>query len=186
MTHDVTIHTLSLQDDLFAKFGEDFDHILADIVRNMNEQKVEEAEITAKMTIKLDLVEVPNPTALNINGYREALTPTIKHTIASAIKIKNEKKGCIPDGYELIMDPTTGKFVLIKVSNGQSSMFDGAGNAATRTVDMDADVRQADETQFLHEPPRLLNPAADEEDGDDNALGLNFGEDFDPDNEEES
>ncbi len=145
MTNDVTIHTLSLKDDLFAKFGDDFDSILADIVRNMNEQQVEEAEITAKMTIKLDMIETPNPTSANVNGYRDALVPTIKHAIASTIKIKNEKKGCIPEGYELVMDPSTGKFVLIKVSNGQTSMFDMDNGATTaRTVDADGTVREAD------------------------------------------
>lgn len=190
MMNDATIHALSLKDDLFAKFGDDFDNILADIVRNMNEQQVEEAEITAKMTIKLDLVETPNPSAANINGYRDALMPTIKHAIASTIKIKNEKKGCIPEGYELVMDPSTGKFVLVKVSNGQASMFDTDDVPPTpRTVDVDAEVREADEAPAaLPEPQHLLNPAeaTDEEAESDDSIGLNFGDGFDPDDEEEA
>ena len=187
MTNDATIHALSLKDDLFAKFGDDFDHILADIVRNMNEQQVEEAEITAKMAIKLDLVETPNPSAANINGYRDALMPTIKHAIASTIKIKNEKKGCIPEGYELIMDPSTGKFVLVKVSTGQTSVFDeDIRRGSPQTVDADGVVREADEDPLsLPSAPHLLGSGEDAEESDDDAFGHNFGEGFDPDPEED-
>lgn len=140
---NITIHHLSIKDDLFAKFGDDFDHILAGIVKNMNEQQVEEAEITAKMAIKLDLVQVPYPTDANLNGHRDALVPTIKHTIASAIKIKNEKKGCIPEGYELVQDPVTGCFVLVKVSNGQSTMFDRGGMSDDWPFEADGESREA-------------------------------------------
>lgn len=181
--HDVTIHNLSLKDDLFAKYADDFDHILADIVKNMNEQQVEEAEITAKVSIKLDMVEVPSPTAANINAYREALTPTIKHTISSTIKIKNEKKGCIPEGYELVMDPATGKFVLVKISDGQATMFDDDQRPRYSQVEVDGEVRDAEEDPLglpdapnaLPEPQRCLTAGDSPEDDDDD---IDIGEDF--------
>jgi len=161
MMHDITIHALSIKDDLFAKFGDDFDHILAAIVSNMNEQQVEEAEITAKMKIKLDMIEVPNPTEKNINGYREALAPTISHNISSTIKIKDEKKGCIPEGYELVPDPTTGKFVLVKIKDGQASMFDKEFQPqGDGPIEADGEFTDDNQPAALPEPQKLLGEAA--------------------------
>lgn len=147
MTKDIKVHELSLDDDLFEGFVIDFNSSLAGIIKTMNEKNVDQAAITTKTIITLEKVAVSNPTADNMSAMREAVRPNIKHSVVSTITTKDEKKGQLPEGYEIIIDPDTQEFVLVKIDDGQSSMFDSSYTAPQdygQTSDDDADVQDYD------------------------------------------
>lgn len=147
MTKDIKVHELSLDDDLFEGFVIDFNSSLAGIIKTMNEKNVDQAAITTKTIITLEKVAVFNPTADNMSAMRQAVRPNIKHSVVSTITTKDEKKGQLPEGYEIIIDPDTQEFVLVKIDDGQSSMFDSSYTSPQdygQTSDDDADVQDYD------------------------------------------
>lgn len=125
---EATAGTLTLDNEVFSPFVESFNKSLTLLIDKMRGMGIDEGEITAKMAVEFGKTTVPDPCALDLNRQREATVPTIKHKVSTVLKITNETKGMIPAEYELVCEADTGNLRLRKITDGQTSLFDDAGD----------------------------------------------------------
>lgn len=109
---------LSLNDDTFKALKEDFDSILGRTLGNMEMKGAEEATITMKLGISLERSSI---------GERPITRPTFKHDISSVMQVKDKKSGSLSGDYELVYDEDAGVWLVRKIDNGQTTLFDDGG-----------------------------------------------------------
>ena len=51
--------------------------------------------------------------------------PTFKHDISSVMQVKDKKSGALTGDYQLVWNPEEGNYIMRRIDNGQTSMFDG-------------------------------------------------------------
>lgn len=111
--------SLSLKSDTFSALKEDFDVILARTIGNMEMKGAEDATITLKLGISLEKSSVSGP-----SGIRDIVKPSFKHDISSVMQVKDKKSGALTGDYEMVWDAGEAKYVMRRIDNGQTSMFD--------------------------------------------------------------
>lgn len=111
--------SLSLKSETFSALKEDFDSILARTIGNMEMKGAEEATVTLKLGISLEKGSVNGPA-----GIRDIVKPSFKHDISSVMQVKDKKSGALTGDYEMVWDADEGKYVMRRIDNGQTSMFD--------------------------------------------------------------
>ena len=110
---------LSLNSDTFQALKEDFDSILSRTIGNMEMKNAGSATITLKLGIDLDK-------ELVVSGgvSHEVTKPTFKHDISSVVQVKDKKSGALTGDYQLVWNPEEGNYIMRRIDNGQTSMFD--------------------------------------------------------------
>lgn len=118
---------LSLNGDTFQSLKDDFDGILARTVGNMEMKGADSATISIKLSISLKKSAV--------NG-REVTIPTFEHVISSVMQVKDKKTGSLSGDYEIVYDQDADTWLIRKIDNGQTSLFNEDGdNADGRIID---------------------------------------------------
>ena len=70
---------------------------------------------------------------------REITKPKFEHSITAVIQRKEKKTGSFAGEYELVFDADTGTYVVRPIENGQTTLFDGDGPAASNGEGVDTD-----------------------------------------------
>lgn len=110
---------LSLSGDTFAILKEQFDSVLARTVGNMQMKGADDATITLKLSISLEKENRNTP-----EGSIEATIPKFKHDISSVMQVKDKVSGELVGDYQLVWDEDEQKYVMRKIDNGQTTLFD--------------------------------------------------------------
>lgn len=110
---------LSLSSDTFQALKEDFDSILSRTIGNMEMKNAGSATITVKLGIDLEK-------ELVVSGgvSHEVTKPTFKHDISSVMQVKDKKSGALSGDYQLVWNSEEGKYIMRRIDDGQTSMFD--------------------------------------------------------------
>lgn len=132
--------TLSLKSDTFSALKEDFDSILARTIGNMEMKGAEDATVTLKLGITLEKYNISSS-----NGMKEIIKPSFKHDISSVMQVKDKKSGALTGDYELIWDQDEQRYVMTRIDNGQTSIFN----------DEDDEVIDSDYEDVADEPAAL-------------------------------
>lgn len=105
---------LSLSGDTFSILKGQYDSVLNRTLGNMEMKGAEEATITVKVGIKLERTSV---------GNRTIVRPTFKHDISSVMQVKDKVSGELVGDYQLVWDDDEQRYVMRKIDNGQTSLF---------------------------------------------------------------
>lgn len=160
------IQEVSIKGDTFSAFLDDFDEILGKTLDNMRDKKLDEAEITVKMTVKARKQEVNAPTVANLAEKRLAVVPTFAHKISTVYKVESKVEGQLANGYELVYDDADDKWVLVEINSAQTSMFDQQKQGESGSVVYAAEGEVMDSNRGLP-PPSVNLPAPSMGDEDD-------------------
>lgn len=108
---------LDLNTDTFKRFKDDFNRILSSTLREMEQRKVNEADISVKMSIKLtDLYFA--------NIDKDCTVPDFTHKITAKMQVKEESSGRLNGVFDLKQDEETGRYYLEAIRDNQTTMFD--------------------------------------------------------------
>ena len=108
---------LDLNADTFTRFKDDFNRILNSTLREMEQRKVNEADISVKMSIKLtDLYFV--------NIDKDCTVPDFTHKITAKMQVKEESSGRLNGVFVLKQNEETGRYYLEEIKDNQTTMFD--------------------------------------------------------------
>lgn len=108
---------LDLNTDTFKRFKDDFNRILSSTLREMKQRKVNEADISVKMSIKLtDLYFA--------NIDKDCTVPDFTHKITAKMQVKEESSGRLNGVFDLKQDEETGRYYLEAIRDNQTTMFD--------------------------------------------------------------
>ena len=124
---------LDFDSPTFESLKNDLNLYLQETFSNMNDKSITEAELTAKITIKLDKTTLPEIDKISENGgdaHKEVLLPTIKHKVTSLMKAKFETDGELGLGgeYELVYDVRRKKYVMQRLLDRQVTLYDEINN----------------------------------------------------------
>lgn len=95
---------ISISGSKFERMRKDFDSILQRTIGSMKRRESHSASITLKLEISL----MDDHDQFNV----QRTIPTFSHKVASAIQIKEETSGKIPDKYELVYDEISEEFLM--------------------------------------------------------------------------
>ena len=110
---------LSLNEDTFSALKKDFDDVLNRTIGNMQMKGASDATITLKLDIAI------TKGIVNIDGVnRDYNKPSFKHQVNSVLQIKDKAAGQLAGEMVLEWDDDAEKFVLRRVDDGQTSIFD--------------------------------------------------------------
>lgn len=110
---------LTLDSDTFKNLKDDFDGMLARILKDMDKRNVDDATITLKLSVSLDREKVGPFTS--DDEAKEVVKPTFKHDISSVMQVKDKKSGSVSGDFILVWDEEEGEFVMKRITNGQMS-----------------------------------------------------------------
>ena len=124
---------LDFDSSTFEELKSDLNRYLQETFANMNDKNITEAEITAKITIKLVRTTLPELDKISLDGgneLKEVLLPTIRHKVSSLMKTKFETDGELDLGgeYELVYDKKREKYVMQKLLDRQVTLYDETNN----------------------------------------------------------
>lgn len=124
------VFDLDLNSDAFNSFKSDFNTMLKAILSGMEKNEAENGEISVTMKIGLEERDIVD------RGYsRRTKVPSFSHKVVSKMQFKTEKKGALSGNFELKFDEKTGKYLLVAIDDGQTSLFDD-GSTAEEVHDM--------------------------------------------------
>jgi hypothetical protein len=114
-------YEVSLDDDTFLNMKRNFDSYLNNMLSDMLAHGNSDGEISVNIKVELskgyyDPNNNPYPTPI--------IKPTFKHKVTSTIKRKVDVDGVVGEGYELVLDPITERYVIRKIKPVQSDLFD--------------------------------------------------------------
>lgn len=115
--------SLNLESDAFNAYKHDFNIVLRNLLRTMEQKGADTGEVNAKMKVTLDHGSVP------VYGdgdgtSRMAVTPKFQHKITSTMQIKNEASGELYGEFELIWDDEINDYVIRPMEAAQMNIFD--------------------------------------------------------------
>lgn len=110
---------ISLSNDLFQNFKDQFEHILQSTIKDMTEKNCNQAGIQVKILINLIPQTMTDPNGNEKNFMR----PEIKHTINSCFQVKNKIDGDMPEQYELFFDDKNHSFYLKEIVDPQGKLL---------------------------------------------------------------
>lgn len=110
---------LSLDGTTFFAMKKDFDDVLNRTIGNMQMKGASDATITLKLDVSI------TKGITNVNGMnRDYNKPAFKHQVSSVLQIKDKATGQLAGEMVLEWDDDAEKFVLRRVDDGQTSLFD--------------------------------------------------------------
>ena len=110
---------LSLDGTTFSAMKKDFDDVLNRTIGNMQMKGASDATITLKLDVSI------TKGITNVNGMnRDYNKPAFKHQVSSVLQIKDKATGQLAGEMVLEWDDDAEKFVLRRVDDGQTSLFD--------------------------------------------------------------
>ena len=110
---------LSLDGATFSAMKKYFDDVLNRTIGNMQMKGASDATITLKMDVSI------TKGITNINGTNmDYNKPAFKHQVSSVLQIKDKATGQLAGEMVLEWDDDAEKFVLRRVDDGQTSLFD--------------------------------------------------------------
>lgn len=154
---------LNIESEAFENMRTDFDTILKRTLQNLTEKGSSEATVNVKLTVKLD--DYPVPQAAHNSFAKTYKRPSFQHKIGSVLQIKMQEAGKFDGEYELVWDSDVQDYVLRKVVNGQTSVFDADYYAETSKNENGSGSNEDayNDSRALPLPTRLLEEA-DEDD----------------------
>lgn len=139
--NDPRLKALSLREDTFSKIVDQFDKVMANTFRNMEDKAANEAEITLKLKITLSESVTRDLDIVAYEAEREIIVPEFEHKISSVMSIRDSCSGKLSGEYELVWDRHNRRYAMRKIEHGQTSLYDQpAEPSMTTTVDGQANV----------------------------------------------
>ncbi len=135
---------LSLKSDTFKAMKEDFDAVLARTIGNMQMRGTNNATITLKLGISISAESGRDWSSEEEGATRQFQRPSFKHEINSIMQVKDKKTGALTGDMELVYDADNDEWVLRKLEDAQTSIFDDEG-----PVYADAEVSDVNEVKAL-------------------------------------
>lgn len=113
-------YRMTIASGAFEKMRGDFNKVLQNTLRNMEQKQSDNAEINVKLKIALIRSEVSTS-----DRYltREVVKPRFEHKVTSVMNIKDEESGAFKEEYELVWDESAGNYVAVPLDYGQLSMI---------------------------------------------------------------
>lgn len=90
----------------------------------------------AVLTLKL-AINIEKSTRNTPEGLTDVLVPKFKHDISFVMQVKDKASGELVGDYQLVWDEDDGKYVIRKIDDGQTSMFDQDDEPIGKFVDAD-------------------------------------------------
>lgn len=135
---------LSLKSDTFKAMKEDFDAVLARTIGNMQMRGTDNATITLKLGISISAERGRDWSSVEEGATRQFQRPSFKHEISSIMQVKDKKTGGLTGDMELVYDVDNDEWVLRKLEDAQTSIFDDES-----PVYADAEVSDVNEVKAL-------------------------------------
>ena len=104
----------SINSDAFANLRADFNRMMIDTLRKMQEKGSTDASLTIKIDIELEKTFAPVVVG-NVETTRDVYIPWFSHKVSSAMSIKSEVKGKFDEECELVFDEGTGRYLLVPI-----------------------------------------------------------------------
>lgn len=112
-------YRMTITSGAFENMRGDFDKVLQNTLRNMEQKESGYAEISMKLGITLIRSEVSD----SHYAAREILKPRFEHKVTSVMKIKDEESGFFKEECELVWDENAGTYIAVPLDGGQIPMF---------------------------------------------------------------
>lgn len=105
-------YRMTITSGAFEKMRGDFDKVLQNTLRNMEQKESSYAEIGVKLKITLIRSEVSDGSYMT----REILKPRFEHKVTSVMNIKDEEKGFFLGECELVWDKESDTYIAVPLS----------------------------------------------------------------------
>ena len=115
---------LSLKSETFNVMKEDFDAVLARTIGNMQMRGAESATITLKLGISIQAENGRDWSSKVEGAMRQFQKPSFKHEINSIMQVKDKVTGALTGDMELVYDADKDEWMLRKIEDAQTSIFD--------------------------------------------------------------
>lgn len=107
-------YRMTIASGAFEKMRGDFDKVLQNTLRNMEQKESSYAEIGVKLKITLIRSEVSDGSGMYMT--REILKPRFEHKVTSVMNIKDEEKGFFLGECELVWDKESDTYIAVPLS----------------------------------------------------------------------
>ncbi len=145
-------YRMTITSGAFEKMRGDFDKVLQNTLRNMEQKDSDYAEISMKLKITLIRSEVSDGSGAYMT--REILKPRFDHKVTSVMNIKDEESGFFKEECELVWDRESGTYIAVPLDGGQMSMFADKGGEEDFIEFTDLDgYSELPTAPVLHAPP---------------------------------
>ena len=118
---------LTLNSSTFAALKADFDQVLKNTLRNMQEKGSEAAEVKVSLKISFVKDEKSYIQIADLDDRREIIIPKFDHKVSSVLQIKDEASGTLGGNFELVFDDVREDYVMREIINPQTSLGDYLG-----------------------------------------------------------
>ncbi len=115
---------LTLNSSTFAALKADFDQVLKNTLRNMQEKGSEAAEVKVSLKISVVKDEKSYIQIADFDDRREIIIPKFDHKVSSVLQIKDEASGTLGGNFELVYDEVRKDWVMREIINPQTSLGD--------------------------------------------------------------
>ena len=118
---------LTLNSSTFAALKADFDQVLKNTLRNMQEKDSEAAEVKVSLKISFVKDEKSYIQIADLDDRREIIIPKFDHKVSSVLQIKDEASGTLGGEFALVYDDVREDYVMREIINPQTSLGDYLG-----------------------------------------------------------
>ncbi len=118
---------LTLNSSTFAALKADFDQVLKNTLRNMQEKGSEAAEVKVSLKISFVKDEKSYIQIADLDDRREIIIPKFDHKVSSVLQIKDEISGTLGGEFALVYDDVREDYVMREIINPQTSLGDYLG-----------------------------------------------------------
>ncbi len=118
---------LTLNSSTFAALKADFDQVLKNTLRNMQEKDSEAAEVKVSLKISFVKDEKSYIQIADLDDRREIIIPKFDHKVSSVLQIKDEISGTLGGEFALVYDDVREDYVMREIINPQTSLGDYLG-----------------------------------------------------------
>ena len=118
---------LTLNSSTFAALKADFDQVLKNTLRNMQEKGSEAAEVKVSLKISFVKDEKSYIQIADLDDRREIIIPKFDHKVSSVLQIKDEASGTLGGEFALVYDDVREDYVMREIINPQTSLGDYLG-----------------------------------------------------------
>ena len=115
---------LTLNSSTFAALKADFDQVLKNTLRNMQEKGSEAAEVKVSLKISFVKDEKSYIQIADLDDRREIIIPKFDHKVSSVLQIKDEASGTLGGNFELVYDEVRKDWVMREIIIPQTSLGD--------------------------------------------------------------
>ena len=114
---------LSINNSVFEDLRNDIDNIINRTIGNMQQRETDSADITIKLSVKLEQASIADREAGN-GCVKTIQKPKFGYAITSAMQIKDKESDALKGEYQLVWNEEEGRYELAPIDDGQMSMFD--------------------------------------------------------------